>query len=362
MTEIKITVNKNIFKKGLMALVGLIVILTFFLFINNVSLAALTCTVSANPCNSPNVTVLKMYSASNSHAGSSTVSSYTQLVCCGIGATGLGTNCAGTYALLGTLSSADNAHFEDSLKANYSSANDVCLSVDSGTISVATSTSCASYDTTIFSMSGTSGTNAHVGDGTVYATKICGTATGAAPSLTFVVTTNNFSTLSPGSPVFATSTLNVNTNNTSGWNVTLSGNNVNLTAQTMNDGAGTEITDQDPQWIIPAAAATTTAGNAVAITNGNDVLAFRVMSASSTNGGSFLSTVWWGTSDAMFNAGQLWAGIASSTNVSRIGNAGTGSLSASDHLNTVQYYLDAPATKKSGTYTGTLTYTATVNP
>ena len=207
-------------------------------------------------------------------------------------------------------------------------------------------------------------TNAHVGDGTAYTTKICGTAAGGAASLTFVVTTNNFSSLSPGSPVFATSTLNVNTNNASGWNVTLSGDNVTLTAQTMNDGGApvTEITDLDPQWIIPAAAATTTAGNAVAITNGQDALAFRVMSASSTNGVSFLSTAWWGTSDAMFNASQLWAGLASSTNVSRIGNAGTGSLSASDHLNTVQYYLDVPVSQKTATYTGTLTYTAVANP
>lgn len=179
-------------------------------------------------------------------------------------------------------------------------------------------------------------------------------------SLAFTVSTDQFSALSPGTPVQATSTLSVTTNNTSGWNVTLSGNNVTLTAQTMNDGAGTEITDQDPQWIIAAAAATTTAGNAVAITNGSDALAFRVMSASGTV--AFRSTAWWGTSDAMFNAGQLWAGIASSTNASRIGNAGTGSYQAGVNLNTVQYYLDVPATQKTATYTGPLLYTATANP
>lgn len=183
-----------------------------------------------------------------------------------------------------------------------------------------------------------------------------------ASTLSFTVTTDQFSTLSPGTPVHATSTLSVTTNNTSGWNVTLSGDNVTLTAQTMNDGAGTDITDKDPQWIIPAAAATTTAGNAVAVTNGDDVLAFRVMSASSTNAVSFLSTAWWGTSDAMFNAAQLWAGIASSTNASRVGNAGAGSYSATAHLNTVQYYLDVPASQKVATYSGPLTYTATVNP
>ena len=180
-------------------------------------------------------------------------------------------------------------------------------------------------------------------------------------SLTFTVSTNNFSTLTPGAPVQATTTLNVNTNNTSGWNVTLSGDNVTLTAQTLISG-GVEITDKDPQWTMLAATATTTAGNAVAVTNGDNVLAFRVMSASSTNSTAFLSTAWWGTSDAMFNASQLWAGIASSTNVGRIGNAGAGSYSATDHLNTVQYYLDVPATQQGAVYTGGLTYTAVVNP
>lgn len=194
-----------------------------------------------------------------------------------------------------------------------------------------------------------------------FATSSCASFT-TASALTFSVSTDNFSTLTPGNPVYATSTLNVNTSNASGWNVTLSGDNVTATAPTMNDGAGTPITDLTPQWSVPAAAATTTAGNAVAITNGQNVLAFRVMSASSTNSAAFLSTAWWGTSDAMFNSSQLWAGMASSTNVSRIGNAGTGSLSASNHLNTVQYYLNVPSTQKTGTYSGNLTYTATANP
>ena len=183
-----------------------------------------------------------------------------------------------------------------------------------------------------------------------------------ASTMTFSQTTNQFATLTPGTPVQATTTLNVNTNNTTGWNVTLSGDNVTLTAQTLNNGASVEITDKDPQWTMLAATATTTAGNAVAVTNGDDVLAFRVMSASSTNSVAFLSTAWWGTSDAMFNASQLWAGIASSTNAARIGNAGSGSYSATDHLKTVQYYLDVAATQPNGTYTGNLTYTATVNP
>ncbi|MBI2476292.1 MAG: hypothetical protein HYV67_03550 [Candidatus Taylorbacteria bacterium] len=338
-------------------LTGLTLALVGLGFLHTVNAGTLSCSV-ATTCPSGTV-IWRMSGTANAHAELPSQSNYTQLVCCS-GVTGLGNSCSGTFATALKLSATTNAHSEQNSQSNY--ANNACIQAPSGgSVSVGyQATNCTGFDTTLGSMTGT--TNAHVGDGTAYTTKICGTAAGAEASLTFVVTTNNFATLSPGSPVKATSTLNVNTNNASGWNVTLSGNNVTATAKAMNDGAGTEITDLTPQWIIPSGAATTTAGNATAITNGQDVLAFRVMSASSTNGAAFLSTAWWGTSDAMFNASQLWAGIASSTNVSRIGNAGTGSLSASDHLNTVQYYLDVPATQKTGTYTGTLTYTATANP
>ena len=43
-------------------------------------------------------------------------------------------------------------------------------------------------------------------------------------TITAVISTDVFPTITPGgAAVFATSTLNVNTNNTSGWNMTLSG-------------------------------------------------------------------------------------------------------------------------------------------
>ncbi|MEK7599168.1 MAG: hypothetical protein AAB474_01800 [Patescibacteria group bacterium] len=134
----------------------------------------LYCVVDTS-CGAASTTVFRMQSISNSHAGTPAGSTYTNLVCCG-GVTGLGTNCSGTYQLLGTLSGSNNAHFEDSLKTNYSSTNDICLSVTSGSVSAATSTSCAGYDTTVASFSGSSGTNAHVGNSAAYTTKICATA------------------------------------------------------------------------------------------------------------------------------------------------------------------------------------------
>ncbi len=183
-------------------------------------------------------------------------------------------------------------------------------------------------------------------------------------SISFTVSTDNFLNVTPGTPVYATSTLAVTTNDSLGWNVTLSGDkkktsNINL--QRTGDTT-LQIADQT-EWINGAA--TTTAGNAVRIssfgTSGN-VLAFRVMTASSSNGIPFLAPTWWGTTDGVVDsATNLWGGIASSTVSRQIGNAGTGSYSSSAHLNTVNYYLSVATAQKTGAYTAPITYTATGN-
>ena len=184
-----------------------------------------------------------------------------------------------------------------------------------------------------------------------------------AQTLTFTTQTDQFGTLTPGTYKIATTTLSVITNDTAGWNVTLSGTDVTIpggnTACDLDSDASVGITDQI-QWVNSAA--TTTAGNAVIRTgldNSGNVLAFRAMSASSTNGTAFLSTAWWGASDADGTA--KFAGVASSTVGRQIGNAGTGSYSASAHLNTVQYYLNVAASQQQGAYGCPLTFTATGN-
>ena len=182
-----------------------------------------------------------------------------------------------------------------------------------------------------------------------------------ASTLTFTTTNNTFSTLTPGTYQVATTTLNVATNSVNGWNVTLYGDDQSPTDNVMDlsTDASVNITDQT-EWVN--ASATTTAGNAVvrgSLDSSGQVLAFRVMSASSTNGTPFLATSWWGTTDVDGTA--KWAGISSSTLQRKIGDAGAGSYSASTHVNTVQYYLDTPSTQQTGTYTGGLTYTATAN-
>lgn len=183
-------------------------------------------------------------------------------------------------------------------------------------------------------------------------------------SLTFSISTDQFSTLNPGTPIFATTTLSVATNDANGWIVSLSGDNKNASNHNLQRTGDTtvQITDQT-EWI--PGAATTSAGNAVRISslaNSGDVLAFRVMTASSSNGGAFTSSTWWGATDSYADsATTLWAGISSSTVQRTIGNAGTGTYSASTHLNTVLYYLDVASSQKTGAYTAPLTYTATGN-
>ena len=183
-------------------------------------------------------------------------------------------------------------------------------------------------------------------------------------SFTLTTSTNNFSTITPGTATFATTTLNATTNDSLGWNVTLSGDNRN--AQPQNNlqlvgATSTQITDQT-EWVNPAA--TTTAGNAIAQGSLTNVLAFRVMTASSTNGVPFLATSWWGTDDTVANA--KWAGISSSTAsgaaaLRQIGNAGAGSYTASTHINTVLYYLNVSSSQPTGTYNAPITYTGTGN-
>lgn len=336
--------------------IAVILSASFLMYVHLVNAGTLSCTVRASACSGGEIEIFEMQNTTNAHAGLS-AASYNNLVCCS-GVTGLGTLCSGTFATALKLSSTTNAHAEQNSQSNY--VNNACLSVPSGgSVSVAyQSSNCTGYDTTLGSMTGT--TNAHVGDGTAYTTKVCATAAGGAASLTFVVSTNVFPSLTPGSPIFATTTLSVDTNNSTGWNVTLSRDDANTTMDLDTD-ATVNITDQT-DWI--PGSATTTAGNAVRISsfiNSQKVLAFRTMTASGTV--SFISTSWWGTTDAYTDsASTLWAGIASSTASNlKIGNSSISS-GGSAKLNTVLYYLDVPSTQKTGAYSGGITFTATMNP
>jgi len=193
-------------------------------------------------------------------------------------------------------------------------------------------------------------------------------------SLTFVATTgagDQFGDVAAGGAYdFATTTLSVTTNSATGYKVELYGvNQGTLSASTTMylspSSYSTSLADQT-EWTpgySGASISTTTAGTAVirGSLDSTDLLAFRAMSASSTNGGSFLATTWWGTTDADGTA--KWAGVSSSTasfvTGRVIGQPGAGSYSPSAHLNTVNYYLKVGASQTTGAYTAPLVFTAT---
>lgn len=184
-------------------------------------------------------------------------------------------------------------------------------------------------------------------------------------AISFSVATQNFTTITPGTPVMATTSLLTTTNNANGWIVTLSGDNKATGQNNLQRTGETSVQISDQTEWVPGAA-TTSAGNAVRIgsfANSGNVLAFRVATATTTNGTAFTSSTWWGTTDNYMtdSATTLYAGIASSTVARTIGNAGSGSYSSSVHINDVQYYLNVSAAQKTGAYTAPLTYTATGN-
>ncbi len=177
-------------------------------------------------------------------------------------------------------------------------------------------------------------------------------------AMTFTTDVSGFGNLNPGTAAYATTTTHVSTNSNTGFFLTLYGNDQGPanTVLDLTTDAAVGLTDQ-AEWI--AGGATTSAGNAVVVgslDNSGDVLAFRMMTASGSS--DVISTTWWGADDTVGNA--LWSGIASSTDVTQIGN--TSDYSASERTNTVLYYLDVAATQQTGTYDGGITYTATANP
>lgn len=150
----------------------------------------LSCTVTtAAACTGgTNTIILRMSGSTNAHAELPSGSNYTGSVVCCSGITGLGNSCStGVTSSVLWLAGATNAHSSQvQTNANYNS--NACISVPTGgTISVGyQATNCTGYDTTLGSMSGA--TNAHVGDGTQYTTKIC--ATGGATSNPVPTTTS----------------------------------------------------------------------------------------------------------------------------------------------------------------------------
>lgn len=171
----------------------------------------------------------------------------------------------------------------------------------------------------------------------------------AAPSLTFTTDSGSeaFPAVTPGTLSATSSLLSVTTNNSTGFNITL---NRGDPTGTMSLGS-TYIPDKTA-WSAPGA--TTTVGNSTASTTQPQTLQFRVRQTG-TDTPNYAST-WWGTADT--TAAALFAGFP--TTAQSIINRSTAAASGS--AATVLYNLTVPVTQQNGSYSGSITYTATANP
>ena len=171
-------------------------------------------------------------------------------------------------------------------------------------------------------------------------------------SLTFVLDGSSqvFPTLTPGTLVATTSILYVNTNNSSGFNVTVLRNNGSATLLHTTD-SGVSIPDKTV-WSPGGNCAS--AGNATASTTEPNTLEFRVRQAG-TDSGNYCSA-WWGMADTTATA--LFAGFPSSAQ--QIINRSSASTPTTTAV--VLYNINVPQSQKTGSYSGDVTYTAVANP
>ena len=178
-------------------------------------------------------------------------------------------------------------------------------------------------------------------------------------SLTFTVDTGNVSfvsTITPGTPVSTSSVLTVNTNSSSGYNITI--NRASTTPTLFLSGFTISDTPNNNNWTASGSgAATTTTGPSAVWTSGTTKgLGFRVKQTG-TNSGVYHST-WWGADDTSANA--LYSGISTSTaaQVFSRNNVGT---AANENI-IVEYKLDVSNTQAAGNYNSSpITFTATAN-
>ncbi len=141
--------------------------------------SAFSCTLTTGSCSSPKVTVFRMDNTANSHAGTYTALSYPYKVCCtdlrnSLSVLVLGTseesNCNPIkQGRVISLNNVFNAHAEEYGLSNYNS--NICLSSSAGNLTCTYRSLCNTGETCLASLSGN--TNAHVGDCSAYAKKIC---------------------------------------------------------------------------------------------------------------------------------------------------------------------------------------------
>jgi hypothetical protein len=126
------------------------------------------CYITTGTCSG--ATILNLYDYLGGHAELPTQSNYGYKLCC-VG-TGISNSCSAAYhSTVLRLSDVTNAHVEEGTQSNSAyDGNDACLS-SASYINCSYSTSCSTGEVCLGSISDV--TNAHVGECSVYSTKIC---------------------------------------------------------------------------------------------------------------------------------------------------------------------------------------------
>jgi len=157
-------------------------------------------------------------------------------------------------------------------------------------------------------------------------------------TLTFNLATNTvpLGILTPGTPITATTSCTVETNSSSGWQLSVK----------RDDATSTLDLDTDPSIDFPDA----TAWNGSNSTDSPGAnLSFRVYQTDTTPSGLYNST-YWGTSDAS----PKWAGFPpTSQMIASIDNYQSGTQTV-----VYGFRIDAPSSQASGAYSGSITLTA----
>lgn len=170
------------------------------------------------------------------------------------------------------------------------------------------------------------------------------TSVQAAITLTLATGTVPLGNLTPGTPIFATTSASVDTNNATG--LTFQVNRNSATSTLLHTDAATTFPDQ-------------TAWNGSNATTTNILganLHFKV-AATGTDAGLY-SSGFWGNNDTDGAGNARYAGFptAATTIASNATYVGSTQTIVS------RYRINAPATQKTGTYSGGITYTAFTNP
>ncbi len=169
--------------------------------------AALSCSVTTQAA-CAGTTILRMSGSTNAHAelpGQTNANYASNVVCCSNSPSAISNSCSGNFQSVVRISGVTNGTTQESTVNTYGT--NVCLSDATGNDTIIIgyqNTNCSGFDTTLLSLS--SSDNAHVGDGSAYTRKVCGTIIPQTITFDLDVATTNINTNAPYSVPLGTLT------------------------------------------------------------------------------------------------------------------------------------------------------------